>query len=49
MKILKNIGIKSLGVYSEKVYRDDFYYKTYDRKILLKILKDKLPVISFNF
>ena len=40
------IGAKYRGFYSIEVYTDGFYY---DGKILLKIMKDKLPIICFNF
>ena len=49
VKIFLKIGIKYRGIFSIEVYTDDFYYETYDGKILLKILKDKLAIISFNF
>ena len=48
-KILNMIGAKYRGFYSIEVYTDGFYYETYDGKILLKIIKDKLPIICFNF
>ena len=43
------VGAKYRGFYSIEVYTDGFYYETYDGKILLKIIKDKLPMICFNF
>ena len=49
MKILNNVGIKYHGLFSIEVYTDYFYYETYDGKILLKIIKDSLPIIWFNF
>ena len=42
-------GAKYWGFYSIEVYTDGFYYETYDGKILLKIIKDKLPITCFNF
>ena len=48
-KILNMVGAKYRGFYSIEVYTDGFYYETYDGKILLKIIKDKLPITCFNF
>ena len=48
-KILDNIGIKRRESFSIEMFTDEFYYETYDGKTLLNIIKDKLPVIFFNF
>ena len=49
MKILNDVGIKYCGFFSIGLYTDDFYYESYHGKILLKVIKDMLPIICLNF
>ena len=48
-KMLDNNGIKHRQPFTIEMFTDEFYYETYDGKTLLNIIKDKLPVIFFNF
>ena len=46
-KILNMFGDKYRGFFIIEICAGGFYYETYGSKILLKIIKDKLPIIYF--
>lgn len=46
--ILKNNGIEHKDVFSIELC-EDFYYEIYDGKLMLGIIKDQFPILTFNF